>query len=167
MPVRKKAVKYVQDTYGFSERQACTLADVSRSAIRYVLKTDKDVQLRLRMRELAEHHRRYGTPRLHVLLKREGLVVNHKRTERVYLEEKLSLRLKVRKKRPSYLGVTPQEPSHGDEHWSMDFISDSLLDGRRIRILTMMDLWDRSSPAIEIDFLCQASVLCAPWKACD
>ncbi len=131
---------------------AYTLADVSRSAIRHALKTDKDAKLHLRMRELAEQHRRYGAPCLYMLFKREGLVVNHKRTERIYLEEKLSLRLKVIKKRPSFLRVVLQEPIHGDELWSMNFISDSFLDVRRIRILSMMYLWDRSSPAIEIDF---------------
>ncbi len=56
----------------------------------HVLKTDKDAQLRLRMREMAEQHSRYGAPRLHVLLKRERLIVNHKYSERIYREEKLS-----------------------------------------------------------------------------
>ena len=145
-------MSYVQDRYGFSERRACTLADVNRSAFRRVPPADKDAHLRLRLRERAERHRRYGVPRLHVLLKREGLVINHKRTERVYREENLSLRLKIRKKRPSHLRVPPQVPQCCDEHGSMDFVSDSLFDGRRIRILTMVDLWDRSSPAIETDF---------------
>jgi putative transposase len=103
------------------------------------------------MREIAETRRRFGAPRLHVLLRREGLVVNHKRTERVYREEKLSLRLKKRGKRPSHLRVSQPVPSCCDEQWAMDFLSDALFNGRRIRILTVMDLWDRSSPALEAD----------------
>jgi putative transposase len=103
------------------------------------------------MRELAETRRRFGAARLHILLRREGLVVNHKRTERVYREERLSLRLKKRNKRPSHLRAVLQGPSRPDEHWAMDFMSDALFNGRRIRILTMVDLWDRTSPALETD----------------
>jgi putative transposase len=103
------------------------------------------------MREIAEERCRFGMPRLHVLLRREGLVVNHKRTERVYREEKLSLRLKKRSKRPSHLRVAQPEPTHADEQWAMDFMSDALMNGRRIKVLTIVDLWDRSSPALETD----------------
>jgi len=112
---------------------------------------DKDAALRLRMREIAETRRRFGAPRLHIMLRREGLVINHKRTERVYREEKLSLRLKKRNKRPSHTRVPQIVPLCRDEQWGMDFLSDALMDGRRIRILTIVDLWDRSSPALEVD----------------
>jgi putative transposase len=87
-----------------------------------------------------------------VLLRREGLVINHKRTERVYREEKLSLRLKKRKKRPSHLRVAQPGPSSANEHWGMDFMSDTLMNGRRIKVLTIVDLWNRASPALEADF---------------
>lgn len=76
---------------------------------------------------------------------------NHKRTERLYREENLSLRLRQRKKRPSHLRLVHPGPSKSDEHWSLDFVSDALMNGRRIRMLTIVDLWDRSSPALEID----------------
>lgn len=112
---------------------------------------DRDEALQARLRELAEERRRFGSPRLHILLRREGLVQNHKRTERIYREEKLSLRLRQRKKRPSHLRLVHPGPSRPDEHWSLDFVSDALMNGRRIRMLTIVDLWDRSSPALEID----------------
>ena len=103
------------------------------------------------MRELAEIRCRFGVARLHVMLRREGLVVNHKRTERVYREEHLSLRLKKRAKRPSHLRVAQAGPTLPDEQWAMDFMSDALMNGRRIRVLTIVDLWDRTSPALETD----------------
>ncbi|CAD6529224.1 IS3 family transposase ISDet2 [Paraburkholderia hiiakae] len=104
------------------------------------------------MRELAQERPRFGSPRLHVLLRREGLVQNHKRTERLYRAEGLSLRLKRRKKRPSHLRVVMPTPSGVDESWAMDFVADALVHGRRIRMLTIIDAWNRECPHIEVDF---------------
>lgn len=109
------------------------------------------MELRRRLRELAEERRRFGVQRLHVLLRREGLVVNHKRTERLYREECLSLRLRPTRKRPCVPRACLPTPLGPDEQWGMDFVSDSLESGRRIRILTILDLWDRSTPALEVD----------------
>jgi putative transposase len=145
------SVAHVKTAHGYSERRACAVLGVNRRTCRQLPREDKDAELRERMREIAETRRRFGTPRLHVLLRREGLVMNHKRTERVYREEKLSLRLKKRNKRPSHMRVYQPGPSCRDEQWAMDFLSDALINGRRIRILTVMDLWDRSSPALEAD----------------
>ena len=103
------------------------------------------------MLELANDRRRFGSPRLHELLRREELVQNHKRTERIYQEENLSLRTRKRVKRPSHARIVQAGPAGPDEQWAMDFVSDSLMGGRRIRILTIADLWDRSSPALEVD----------------
>ena len=124
---------------------------MNRRTYRRVPPEDADAALRSRMRELAEIRRRFGAARLHVLLRREGLVVNHKRTEQVYQEEKLSLQLKKRTKRPSHLRVAQTGPTRPDEQWAMDFMSDALMSGRRIRVLTIVDLWDRLSPALETD----------------
>ena len=124
---------------------------MNRRTFRRKPPADKDAALRARMREIAETRRRFGAPRFHVMLRREGLVINHKRTERIYREERLALRLKKRNKRPSHLRVPKVGPLCRDEQWSMDFLSDSLMDGRRIRILTIVDLWDRNSPALEVD----------------
>ena len=103
------------------------------------------------MLELANDRRRFGSPRLHELLRREALVQNHKRTERIYQEEGLSLRTRKRVKRPSHARIVQAGPAGPDEQWAMDFVSDSLMGGRRIRVLTIADLWDRSSPALEVD----------------
>ena len=103
------------------------------------------------MLELANDRRRFGSPRLHELLRREELMQNNKRTERIYQEENLSLRTRKRVKRPSHARIVQAGPTGPDEQWAMDFVSDSLMGGQRIRILTITDLWDRSSPALEVD----------------
>jgi len=107
--------------------------------------------LRSRLRELAEQRRRFGCARLHAILKREGLVVNHKKTERIYSEEGLSLRLKKRKKKVAMIRVTLPEPQHANQRWSMDFVSDSTCTGRRFRALVIVDDFSRECPAIEVD----------------
>lgn len=88
---------------------------------------------------------------LHTLLRREGYLINHKRTERLYREEGLSLRRKKRKKRISHLRVLMDRPERVNHHWSMDFVSDSLYNGRRFRVLTIVDNFSRECPALEVD----------------
>jgi len=124
---------------------------LNRRTFRRPVGPDRDEGLRKRLRELAEERRSFGSPRLCILLRREGLLVNHKRVERVYREEGLSLRLKRRRKRPSHLRVVQPGPRGPDELWSLDFVSDSLMSGRRFRLLTIVDLWDRNCPRIELD----------------
>ena len=103
------------------------------------------------MRELAGESKRFDRPRLYILLRREGLIMNHKRVERVYWEEGLSLRLKRRRKRVSHLRVVQPGPTGPKQHWAMDFVSDCLENGHRLRVLTVVDLFDRRSPVIEAD----------------
>jgi putative transposase len=86
-----------------------------------------------------------------VLLHREGHLVNHKRIERLYREEGLSLRSKKRKKRISHLRVVLDRPEQANQHWSMDFVSDNLWNGRRFRVLTIVDDLTRECPALEVD----------------
>ncbi|RZU48111.1 putative transposase [Fluviicoccus keumensis] len=137
--------------YGISERRACQLAQVNRKTFRQPARPDRDSPLRQRLRELAEQRRRFGSPRLHALLRREGWHINHKRVERVYREEGLSLRLRKRRKRPSHLRIVPPSPTGPNESWAMDFVSDTLNNGRRIRMLTLVDTWSRECQWIEVD----------------
>lgn len=139
------------EKHGYSERRACMLMDMNRRTYRRVLVPDRNATLRIRLKELAEERRRFGSPRLLVLLRREGWVVNHKRVERVYRQEGLSLRQRRRRKRPSHLRVVRPSPNGANHYWAMDFVSDSLADGRRLRVLTVVDLWDRRSPCLEPD----------------
>ena len=124
---------------------------VARSSQRYRSVARDQAALRLRVRELAAARVRYGYRRLHVLLRREGWTVNAKRVYRLYRAEGLSLRLKPRKKRVSGARVARPPAKRPNERWSLDFMSDSLADGRRFRVLTIVDHASRVSPAIEVD----------------
>lgn len=113
--------------FQISQRRACELVGLARSTMRYEAVEKNDDALRIRLRDLASVYVRYGMPRLHVLLRREGWIVNHKRVYRLYKEEGLDLRTKKRKKQVSQpRGV--QAPAEAPrERWSMDFISDALV----------------------------------------
>jgi len=148
---QREVVRILQDEHSFSERQACKTVGLHRSTYRYQLKPVDDTEIRVRLRQLAEQRRRFGSPRLHVLLRREGYLINHKRTERLYREEGLSLRLKRRRKRCSILRVVMNKPQRVNQHWSMDFVTDSLYSGRRFRILTVVDNLSRECPVLEAD----------------
>jgi putative transposase len=139
------------ELFGLSVRRACNLVDLWRATYSYRHKSANDEAVRLRLKELAEQRRRFGCHRLHVILKREGLVTNHKKTERIYREEGLSLRLKKRKKKTAMIRVKLPEPDRVNQRWSMDFVSDSLCTGRRFRILTILDDFSRECLVIEID----------------
>ena len=145
------AVSCVRESLGLSERKACWLVNISVSSYRYHLKSEDDEVLRKRLRELAEQRKRFGSPRLHILLKREGLVINDKRTERIYREEGLPLRRKRRRKGAAGVRVALPYAEHPNQHWSMDFVSDSIVTGRRFRALTVVDNFSRECPAIEVD----------------
>lgn len=144
-------VKFLIESFGRSIRKVCELIDISRCAYRYELKAKNDMPIRERMRHWAEKKKRWGCPMLHAVLRREGLVKNHKRTERIYREEGLSLRRKKRKKMASFKRTQPQEATQPNEIWSMDFIEDKLWSGRRIRCLTLVDTFTRECPVIEVD----------------
>ena len=105
----------------------------------------------MRIRDLAAARVRYGYRRLHVLLSREGWHINHKRVYRLYRLQGLSLRLKTRKKRISGVRVALAPAKVPNERWSMDDIRDSLYDGRRFRVLTLVDNMSRESPYIAVE----------------
>ena len=107
--------------------------------------------LKMRMREIAATRVRYGYRRIHVLLRREGWHINAKRVYRLYRLEGLSLRLKQRKKRVSHLRVEQPQVTAPNQRWSLDFMSDTLGSGRRIRVLTSVDHFSRVSPVVEVD----------------
>lgn len=132
-------------------RRASRLVGLGRNTLRYKPEPDKDAPLRVRMKELAEERRRFGCRRLHVLLKREALVVNHKRTERIYKEENLSLRVRRRKKMASQGRVEIQGSERINELWAMDFLQDALFNGRRMRVLAVIDTFTRECLRIEVD----------------
>jgi putative transposase len=145
------AVSHVIESLGLSERKACSLVNISVPVYRYKPKPDNDEHIRKRLHELAEQRRRFGSPRLHIMLKREGLVVNHKKTERIYHEEGLALRRKRKRKGAAGIRIVMALPTRINERWSMDFITDSTVTGRRFRALAIVDDYSRECPVIEVD----------------
>ena len=130
--------------YCVAERKACGVISISRSSFRYRSTMDEQVTLRMRINEIARLRVRYGYKRIHVLLKREGWAVDHKRVYRIYREEGLNLRAKRPKKRVSVAHWVKGQPSNSvNESWSMDFVIDSLFNGRRFRALTIVDNFSR------------------------
>ena len=127
------------------------MVNISASVYRYRPKESNDAILRERLRQLAGERKRFGSPMLHLMLKREGLVVNHKRTERLYREEGLALRRKRRRKGAAGIRVMMPSPERANERWSMDFVTDSIVTGRRFRALAIIDDYSRECPAIEVD----------------
>jgi len=132
-------------------RNACLLVGLPRSSYDYRPVQKDDEELRKRIRELAHRRRRFGCPRIHLMLRREGWLVNHKKTERIYREEGLSLRKRKRRKTAAVNRMILPEVTRPDERWSMDFVSDSIVTGRRFRALVIVDDYTRECPAIEVD----------------
>ena len=138
--------------FRISERRACRVVAAHRRTMRYCSRKPDQSPLRQRIKELAAVRVRYGYRRIHVLLRREGWPVNVKRVYRLYREEGLSLRYKRSKKRVSVPRVTPPPATRPNERWSIDFLRDSLADGRPFRVFTVVDNVSRVSPAIEAAF---------------
>lgn len=136
-----------------AERRACRLLGLGRSTCRYESKRRDDMALRQKIRAIAQARPRFGYRRILVMLKREGLRIGSERLRRLYREEGLSLRMrpKRRRKLASYLRIVAPPPQGPHERWSMDFMVDSFMDGRRFRVLTVVDIYSRHSPIIEAD----------------
>lgn len=148
---KREAASYAAKIYGLSLRRSCRLVKLTLASFYYKPKPDRNVALRARLKELAEQRRRFGSPRLYLLLRREGQMVNKKRVERLYKLEGLNLRLRRRKKRIAQVRVEHPKPVAVNERWSMDFVSDCVADVRKIRCLTIVDDFTRECPAIEVD----------------
>jgi putative transposase len=125
--------------HGVSERRACLIVGADRSTVRYRSRRPDDARLRLRLRELAAERRRFGYRRLHVLLRREGETLNHKKTQRLYREEGLSVRRRRGRKRAVGSRAPILVEAKPNARWSIDFVHDQLASGRRLRILNVVD----------------------------
>jgi putative transposase len=148
---RRDAVAHLRTTFEVSERRACRILGCCRMTVRYQATRSEDVGLRERMKAIAHERRRFGYRRLHALLRREGYVVNHKRLFRLYREEKLAVRRRGGRKRAIGTRAPMLVPLAPNERWSLDFVSDQFTDGRRLRILTVVDDCSRENVALIAD----------------
>lgn len=149
--VKRHAVDVLRAERGLGVTRACGLVGISRSLYAYRSRRPDSVRLRQRICDLAGEKRRYGYRRIHVLLRREGWSVNRKRTYRLYREAGLAVRRRKRKRIGPFERKPLPNPSAVNLSWSMDFVSDGLCDGRKLRCLTIVDDYSRECPAIEVD----------------
>ena len=148
---KREVTDHLQLQHGFSQRRASHLTQSNRSMLRYTSRRSGCNELRQRLLALAQANIRYGYVRLHVLLRREGFVVNRKKVYRLYREEDLKLRVKKRKRMTSVQRVRPEETTGINQRWSMDFVHDTLSCGRKFRALSIVDCHSRECLAVEVD----------------
>jgi putative transposase len=149
--LRREAVAHLETAHRMSERRACSLIGADRASVRYRARRGDDGPLRERLKALAFERRRFGYRRLHVLLKREGWLVNKKRVQRIYREERLMVRKRGGRKRALGLRAPMKAPDRPNACWSLDFVHDQMTDGRRFRILAVVDECTRESLALVPD----------------
>lgn len=136
---------------GYSQRRACGLAGIDPRVYRYRSARRDDAAIRQRLRELATERRRFGYRRLHILLRREGIEINHKKLYRLYREERLTVRKRGGRKRALGTRAPMAIPQGVNQRWSLDFVSDALMDSRRFRILCVIDDFSRECLAAVVD----------------
>ena len=147
----REAVAHLRNEHEMSERRACQLLMCCRMTVRYLSVKPDDTTLRDRMKAIAHERRRFGYRRIHVLLRRGGMMVNHKRLFRLYREEKLSVRKRGGRKRALGTRAPMLVPLLPNQRWSLDFVSDQFTDCRRFRVLTVIDDCTRECIALIAD----------------
>ncbi len=135
---RRELVGWMR-TQGLSERRALCIVRMSPSSLRYVPAPDHNAELRGRIVALAHRHHRYGSGMIYLKLRQSGEIVNHKRVERLYAEEKLQIKRRRRKKVPMSARQPLLRPTAANEVWSMDFIFDRVASGRSLKCLGIVD----------------------------
>jgi putative transposase len=148
---RREAARYLRHAFRMSERRACREIGTDRGSVRYRALRPDDGALGERLKALAQQRRRFGYRRLHVLLRREGQLVNKKRMQRLYREERLTVRRHGGRKRAIGTRRPLEVPLGPNQRWSLDFIHDQLTDGRRLRILAVVDDCTRQCLALIAD----------------
>jgi len=135
----------------YSQRRACGLVGLAPKTYRYVSKRPDDSWLRQRLKELASQRRRFGYRRLHLMLRREGIMLNWKKLYRLYREERLMVRKRGGRKRALGTRAPMATPQCANQRWSIDFVSDALACSRRFRILAVVDDFSRECLALITD----------------
>ena len=148
---KRKAVVHLIDKHGVSQRRACNALNVDRSTVRYRSKRADDSDLREEIKLVAKERRRFGYRRIQVMLERKGIFMNYKKLRRIYTEEKLQVRRRGGRKRALGTRKPMVLPDGPNQRWSLDFVNDAFTDGRRFRILTVIDDFTRENLALLAD----------------
>ena len=149
-PARRVLVREMVER-GPSERRALAVMRMSASALRYAPRPDRNAELVETIQALADRHKRYGVGMIYLKLRQAGMLVNHKRVERLYQEAKLQVRRRKRKKVPVGERQPLARPFAADPVWSMDFVFDRTADGRVLKCLTIIDDATHEAVAIEVE----------------
>lgn len=148
---KREAVAHACVAHGVSQRRACEALSVDRSSVRYTSSRADDREVREAMRHVASERRRFGYRRIHLMLERQGLSMNMKKLRRLYREEKLQVRRRGGRKRALGTRRPIIVPDRANARWSLDFVSDAFTDGRRFRVLAVVDDYTRECLALVID----------------
>lgn len=163
---KREAATFLKKEYPISLRRSCRVLGLNLSTAFYKPKDRGDGPVKKRLEELIGKHRKFGRPRLHYFLRREGLVINEKRTRRIY--EANGLQLGKRRRRRKYAAVArvpAPKPTTPNEVWSFDFMFDRTEGNRRIKILTVVDDFTKNSPGLLVDHSITATDLILFFKS--
>ena len=149
--LRRRAVTWAISERDYSQRRACGLVGLHPKTYRYASTRPDDGTLRIKLKELASQRRRFGYRRLGLLLARQGVRINHKKLYRLYREERLSVRKRGGRKRALGTRAPMAIPQDANLRWSLDFVMDTLVSGRRFRILTVVDDFTRECLGLVVD----------------
>ena len=139
------------EKHKISKRRASDVMQIDRSTVRYLSRRGDDAELRDAIKRVSRERGRFGCRRIHVMIAREGFEVNHKKVRRIYREEKLQVRRRGGRKRALGTRKPMVLPDGPNQRWSLDFVSDALTDGRRFRILAVVDDYSRENLVLAAD----------------
>lgn len=149
--MKRALVEVLIKEHNLSQRRAFKLVDLHRSVGRYITRKTKDNEERERIKSIALERPRFGYRRIHVVLKKTGLKINHKKLFRLYKEMGLKVRRRGSRKRAIGPRIAKVNATEINQIWSLDFMSDRLADGRKIRVLNIIDVFSRESLKMVID----------------
>ena len=162
---QRASALYLIEKYNASVRGTATVLGLNRSTMTYKPRASKDEALEKRMKELAAKHRRFGLPRIHFLLKREGLVINKHRTSRVYNKLRLQLKNRKRIKQMAVIRVPHNKASSPNEIWSFDFVFDRFESNRSLKCLTVVDDCTKKTPGLLAEYSITSRMMIAFFES--
>lgn len=148
--MKREAVEYLTSEHLLPTKQACVILSLNRSSYYYQSRLRDDAELIAALRKLAEKHPTYGFGKMFRILRREGKLWNHKKVYRVYKLLKMNIHRKMKRRLPARIKTPLMVPTQSNQIWSMDFMSDSLQCGRKLRTLNIIDDYNREALAVEI-----------------
>ena len=148
---KKTCLSRLVSNHGLSQRKSCQLVGLHRSSARYLGKKEGQDLLKAKIKAIAFERRRFGYRRIHLLLRRGGIKINHKRVYRLYKAADLKVVQRRGRKRTIGTSKRPHQLHRPNQRWSVDFVHDALVNGRRIRCMTMVDDYSRECLNIVVD----------------